>query len=62
MTKPVFAICEQTGADQPMHPCSLISAFAVRSLDSTCIMSLHVLAKFIQNLKTLATCISLNKI
>ena len=32
--KPVWAICEQKGADQPAHPWSLISAFVVRYLDS----------------------------
>ena len=34
MRKPVYAICDQKGADQPAHPHSLISAFAVRCLDS----------------------------
>ena len=36
MRKPVFAIfANDKGADQPAHPCSLISAFVVRCLDST---------------------------
>ena len=34
MRKPVYAICEQKGAGQPVHPRSLISAFIVRCLDS----------------------------
>ena len=34
MRKPVYAICEQQGADQPAHPRSLISAFVVRCIDS----------------------------
>ena len=38
MRKPVYAICEQqmrrSGADQPAHSRSLISAFVVRCLDS----------------------------
>ena len=34
MRKPVFAICNNKGADQPAHPRSLISAFVVRCLDS----------------------------
>ena len=34
MRKPVFAICKQKGIDQPVHPCSLISAFVIRCLDS----------------------------
>ena len=34
MRKPVFALYEQKGADQPAHPRSLISTFVVRCLDS----------------------------
>ena len=35
MRKPIYAICEQQkGADQPVRPRSLISAFIVRCLDS----------------------------
>ena len=34
MRKPVYAICEQQSADQPVHPCSLTSNFIVRYLDS----------------------------
>ena len=34
MRKPVFAICDNKGADQPAHPRSLISAFVVRCVDS----------------------------
>ena len=33
MRKPVYSICEQKCADQPMHPSSLISTFVVRCLD-----------------------------
>ena len=47
MRKPIYAICEQ-GADQPVHPRSLISAFVVRCLDRS------TLAKSIQNFKTVA--------
>ena len=34
MRKPVYAICDNKGADQPAHPCSLISTFVVPCLDS----------------------------
>ena len=34
MRKPVYAICEQKGADQPAHLRSLISTFVVRCIDS----------------------------
>ena len=34
MRKPVDAICKQQGGDQPAHPCSLISDYIVRCLDS----------------------------
>ena len=34
MAKPVFAICEQKGANQPAHPLSLISAFIICCFDS----------------------------
>ena len=34
MRKPVYAILNNKGADQPEHPHSLISAFVVRCLDS----------------------------
>ena len=33
-TSPVYAICENKGADLPAHPHSLISIFVVRCLDS----------------------------
>ena len=32
--KPVFGVCENTGADQPAHPPSVISAFFIRFLES----------------------------
>ena len=34
MRKPVYAICEQQRRRSTEHPCSLISAFVVRCLDS----------------------------
>ena len=34
MRKPVMSYANNKGADQPAHPCSLISAFVVRCLDS----------------------------
>ena len=34
MRKPVLPYANNTGADQPVHPPSLISAFVVRCLDS----------------------------
>ena len=34
MRKPAFAICEQQRPDQSVHPCSLISTFVIRCLDS----------------------------
>ena len=34
MRKPVYAICNNKGADQHAHPRSLISTFVVRCLDS----------------------------
>ena len=34
MRKPVYAMCEHKGADQPAHSRSLISTFVVRCLDS----------------------------
>ena len=34
MRKRVYAICEQQSADQPAHPCSLITTFVVHCLDS----------------------------
>ena len=34
MRKPVYAICEHKGTDQPAHTRSLISAFVVCCLDS----------------------------
>ena len=34
MRKPVLANANNNGADQPAHPRSLISTFAVRCLDS----------------------------
>ena len=35
MRKPVLPYPNNKGADQPAHPCSLISTFVVRHLDST---------------------------
>ena len=32
--KPVFEVCENTGADQPVHPRSLISAFVFHFMES----------------------------
>ena len=49
MRKPVYAICEQKGADQPAHPRSLISAFIVRCPSSI----ISILAKS-KSFKTLA--------
>ena len=34
MRKCLMSYTNNKGADQPVHPCSLISAFVVRSLDS----------------------------
>ena len=34
MRKPVYALCDNKGADQPAHLSSLICAFVVRCLDS----------------------------
>ena len=34
MRKPVLPYANNKGADQPAHPCSLISTFVVRCLDS----------------------------
>ena len=35
------------GADQPAHPCSLISTFAVRCLDSMiCILAISKVSRF----------------
>ena len=34
MTKPALPYANNTGADQPAHPHSLISAFVVRCVDS----------------------------
>ena len=31
--EPVFGVCENKGADQPVHPHSLISAFVIRFLE-----------------------------
>ena len=48
MRKPVYAICDNKGADQPGHPRSLISAFVVRCLYNT-------FTYYSLNFKTLAT-------
>ena len=34
------------GADQPAHPCSLISTFVVRCIDSICILALSKVSRF----------------
>ena len=34
MRKPVLPYANSKGADQPVHPCSLIRAFVIRCLDS----------------------------
>ena len=34
MRKPVLPYANNKGANQPVHPCSLISTFVVRCLDS----------------------------
>ena len=41
MRKPIFAIWNNKGTDQPVHTCSLISTFVAHCLDSI----LHILAK-----------------
>ena len=45
MRKPVYAICKQIYADQPAHPCSLISAIVVRFLDTGSMMPVLAIAK-----------------
>ena len=37
--KPVFELVNNNPSDQPAHPGSLISAFVIRFLESTCIIS-----------------------
>ena len=32
--KPVFGALNNIGTDQPAHPCSLVSAFVIHSLES----------------------------
>ena len=46
MRKPVLAICEQQGADQPAHPCSLISTFVDRNLSAIHMHTFTYLCKF----------------
>ena len=42
--KNIFAICEKKkGEDQPAHSYSLISAFAVRCLDSVSLVSIFAI-------------------
>ena len=50
MRKPVYAMCDKKGSDQPAHMCSLISAFIICRLDS--IIPWIAISK---NFKTLAS-------
>ena len=48
MRKPVLAYANNKDADQPVHPCSLISTFVVRCLDS--MISLFALSETLASL------------
>ena len=42
----LMAYANNKGADQPMHPHSLISTFVVRCLDSICILAISKVSRF----------------
>ena len=50
MRKPVYAICDNKDADQPVHLCSLISVFVIHFLDRIISTEWYIL-----NFKTLAS-------
>ena len=42
----LMAYANNKGADQPVHPHSLISTFVVRCLDSICILTISKVSRF----------------
>ena len=48
MRKPALLYANNKGADQPAHPCSLISAFVVRCMDSImCILAITEISRLL---------------